>query len=300
MDDNSMLTNFRIIINQEIDRNYEIYNNLIKHLYNLYKNNIITDKIYFNHIDKLDDINTEIDVSKSRIYLVNNNIEYILKIQNDVNIIYKDLIQIINNYGYNSMDKILQYFIPQNYFEKYNREIKKKFSFLNNYFVVIKATKKIITGFNNVKIKILSNKELTVYSDDSNSMNEDTNMFIKKNILFDLNKASCELEIDDILLELDGYYIDDPLNDIYKEDLFLDKYCNLINFKSVVDIPSKFRLSYINQLSVRDFLIKSNDSIKLYNNNIVIILFYLFKFIFIIYIYLKRILFMKSHHTLQR
>ena len=100
-DNSSILNNFRIIINQEIKRNYEIYNNLLKHLYNLYKNNIITDKIYNTNIDKLDDIYTEIDVSKSRIYLENSyNIEYFLKIQNDVNIIYKDLLEIINNYGY--------------------------------------------------------------------------------------------------------------------------------------------------------------------------------------------------------
>jgi hypothetical protein len=82
MDDNSsILDNFKIIINQEIDRNNDIYNNLLKHLYYLYKNNIITDKIYNTNIDKLDDIYTEIDVSKSRIYLENSyNIEYFLKI----------------------------------------------------------------------------------------------------------------------------------------------------------------------------------------------------------------------------
>ncbi len=46
MDDNSsILNNFRTIINQEIERNYEIYNNLLKHLYYLYKNNIITKNI---------------------------------------------------------------------------------------------------------------------------------------------------------------------------------------------------------------------------------------------------------------
>ena len=256
MDDNSsMLNNFKTIINQEIERNYDIYNCLLKHLYNLYKNNIITDKIYNTNIDKLDDIYTEIDVSKSRIYLENSyNIEYFLKIQNDVNIIYKDLLHIINNFGYNSIDKILQYFIPQDYFEEFNKEIKRKFSFLNKYFIIIKANKKIITGFNNVKIKVLSNKELTTYADEDN--------IIKKNIIFELNKASCELEIDDILITLDGYFIDDPLNDIYKEELFLDKYCNLINLKTLVDIPSKFRQSYINQLSVKDFLVKSNDSIQ--------------------------------------
>ena len=266
MDDNSsMLNNFRIIINQEIDRNYNIYNNLLKHLYNLYKNNIITDKIYNTNIDKLDDIYTEIDVSKSRIYLENSyNIEYFIKIQNDVNIIYKDLLQIINNYGYNSIDKILQYFIPQDYFEEYNKEIKRKFSFLNKYFVIIKANKKIITGFNNVKIKVLSNKELTTFVDafTGGSTNVNEYNFIKKNIIFELNKASCELEIDDILITLYGYFIDDPLNDIYKEELFLDKYCNLINLKALVEIPSKFRQSYINQLSVKDFLVKSNDSIQ--------------------------------------
>jgi hypothetical protein len=73
MDDNSsILNNFITIINQEIERNYDIYNNLLKHLYNLYKNNIITDKIYNTNIDKLDDIYTEIDISKSRIYLENS------------------------------------------------------------------------------------------------------------------------------------------------------------------------------------------------------------------------------------
>jgi endopeptidase La len=254
-DNSSILNNFKTIINIEIERNYDIYNNLLKHLYNLYKNNIITDKIYNTNIDKLDDIYTEIDVSKSRIYLENSyNIEYFIKIQNDVNIIYKELLEIINNFGYNSTEKILQYFIPQDYFEEYNKEIKRKFTFLNKYFVIIKAVKKIITGFNNVKIKILSNKELTTFADLDN--------IIKKNIIFELNKATCELEIDDILITLDGYFIDDPLNDIYKEELFLDKYCNLVNLKTLVDIPSKFRKNYINQLSVKDFLVKSNDSIQ--------------------------------------
>lgn len=266
MDDNSsMLNNFRTIINQEIERNYDMYNCLLKHLYNLYKNNIITDKIYNTNIDKLDDIYIEIDVSKSRIYLENsNNIEYFIKIQNDVNITYKDLLQIINNYGYNSLDKILQYFIPQDYFEEYNKEIKRKFSFLNKYFVIIKANKKIITGFNNIKIKVISNKELTTFVDafTGRSTNVNEYNFIKKNIIFELNKASCELEIDDILITLYGYFIDDPLNDIYKEELFLDKYCNLVNLKALVEIPSKFRQSYINQLSVKDFLVKSNDSIQ--------------------------------------
>jgi ATP-dependent Lon protease len=256
MNDYNTTGNFKNLIFQDIERNFYVYNNLLKHLYNLYKNNIISEKNYFDNIEKLDDINTEIDISKSRLLLDNNTIDYLIKIQNDVQHIFSDLIQIINNYGFNSSNKILEYLIPCDYHSEYDREIKRKFSFLNNYFVIIRVNKKTITAFNNIKLKIFLNREMTMHIDNN------TNIFLSnKNMLFELNKAVCELEIDDILISLEGYFIEDPLNDIYKEQLFLDKYCNLVNSTQLVEIPNKFKFRYINQLSVRDFLVKSNEVI---------------------------------------
>jgi ATP-dependent Lon protease len=256
MDDYNTTGNFKNLIIQDIERNFSIYNNLLKHLYNLYKNNIISEKIYFDNIDKLDDINTEIDISKSRLLLENNSIDYLIKVQNDVQNIFKEFLQIINNYGFNSSNKILEYYIPYDYYDAYHREIKRKFSFLNDFFVIIKVNKKTITGFSNIKLKISLNKEMKMPIDNN------TNIFLaNKNMLFELNKAVCELEIDDILITLEGYFIEDPLNDIYKEQLFIDKYCNLVNSIQLVEIPSKFKLRYINQLNIRDFLIKSNEVI---------------------------------------
>ncbi len=256
MDDYNTTGNFKNLIKQDIERNFFIYNNLLKHFYNLYKNNIISEKIYFDNIDNLDDINTEIEVSKSRLLLEDNSIDYLLKIQNDVQNIFKELLQIINNYGFNSSNKILEYNLPYDYFDDYHREIKRKFSFLNDFFVVIKVNKKNITGFGNIKIKISLNKELKLL------MENDVSTFLgNKNIFFELNKAVCELEINEILITFEGYFIEDPLNDIYKDDLFIEKYCNLINTPKLTEIPNKFKLRYINQLSIRDFLIKSNEAI---------------------------------------
>jgi ATP-dependent Lon protease len=256
MDDYNTASNFKNLISQDIERNFYVYNNLLKHLYNLYKNNIISEKNYIDNIEKLDDINTEIDISKSRLLLENNSIDYLIKIQNDVKNIFSDLIQIINGYGFNSCNKILEYLVPCDYYDDYSREIKRKFSFLNNFFVIIRVNKKIITSFSNIKLKIFINKEMRMHIDDNN------NIFLaNKNMLFELNKAVCELEIDDILISLEGYFIEDPLNDIYKEQLFLDKYCNLVNSTVSIEIPNKFKLRYINQLSVRDFLVKSNETI---------------------------------------
>ena len=256
MDDYNTASNFKNLIFQDIERNFYVYNNLLKHLYNLYKNNIISEKNYIDNIEKLDDINTEIDISKSRLLLENNSIDYLIKIQNDVKNIFSDLIQIINGCGFNSSNKILEYLVPCDYYNDYSREIKRKFLFLNNFFVIIRVNKKTITSFNNIKLKIFINKEMRMHIDDNN------NIFLaNKNMLFELNKAVCELEIDDILISLEGYFIEDPLNDIYKEQLFLDKYCNLVNSTLSIEIPNKFKLRYINQLSVRDFLVKSNETI---------------------------------------
>jgi len=202
MDDYNTASNFKNLISQDIERNFYVYNNLLKHLYNLYKNNIISEKNYIDNIEKLDDINTEIDISKSRLLLENNSIDYLIKIQNDVKNIFSDLIQIINGYGFNSSNKILEYLVPCDYYNDYSREIKRKFSFLNNFFVIIRVNKKTITSFNNIKLKIFINKEMRMHIDDNN------NIFLaNKNMLFELNKVVCELEIDDILISLEGYFI---------------------------------------------------------------------------------------------
>jgi hypothetical protein len=88
------------------------------------------------------------------------------------------------------------------------------------------------------------------------------------NLIYELNKASIRIEINDDLYIFSGYFREDTFNEIYINDAFEGKYLEIINYYKGKDIQpdnyDKYKLfvkEYMNQYSVKDFIIKSTEKI---------------------------------------
>jgi len=100
------------------------------------------------------------------------------------------------------------------------------------------------------------------------------------NLIYELNRASIRIEIGDDFYLLNGYFREDTFNEIYMEEEFEGKYLRIINYYDDRDNKpvnyDKYKLfvnEYMNQYSVKNFIIKDVDNIlneieEEYNKNI--------------------------------
>jgi hypothetical protein len=268
---NNLLKNFTL--------NNEIINNLKIHLNKLLSDNIITFNKYNDIIDKIKFYNLENNKQLKSIKIIgefnnlfinseNIDIDSITKIEENYNSIYVELIKIIFEYGYLSIYSTL-YLIDQNSFLEKKNEFDYKLSQINKYFQIISIEKKniefkkdIVLKIKNLELKNIKNSE---YQELYNSK-YDNRVLI--NFIYELNKIDIELEYEENLFIFRGYFNEDILNNIYLNDFFENKYKKIItkmiisNKSNKTDLlKKKFIKEYLNQISIKDFIILEENEI---------------------------------------
>ena len=289
MDNNNCFHKITITL-EDVKSNINVINGLREHFRILLSTNIVYQNKYNDNMDKLKFLNNESNnhlKSLNIIYKIINltdkkNSDYIDcdLIDNKINsievnslTIKNELIKIIFDYGFTNISSIL-YIIDSFVYFKNKINLEKKISLIENFFQVIKVEKINREHCNEIYIRIKNImpepvKKLPVLA--SSDKNKLENSFIDNdekllvNLIYELNKAIIEIEIDDCIYIFNGFFKEDIFNEIYQNEIFEFKFKNIQ--KKLFDsekVDNKFKTffkEYMLQLSVKDFIVCDEDII---------------------------------------
>ncbi len=266
----------------------DIIDNLNIHIKKLLLDQIISENLYFELVDKLKiyfyqskkiellliDIIEEKDIYFQKDYVLDNDItKDVLDIKDKITSIHLELEKLVLDYGYNSLIELFNILLSHDILNTYQNEINKKLCFINKYYTIKKVNKKTTNSFKQVNMKIKDNNIDKLDKKDSKDLKEllekDFSDELSINLIYEINKATIEIEIDDILYLIDGYFSEDSINQIFKNKMFNDKYkkiiCNCIKSKENLSFDKKFKVfvnEYINQIPIKDYILKDTNDLS--------------------------------------
>jgi len=215
----------------------------------LFKNKFIDQELYIEKMNLFSDLNNkinnlEIEINKKK--FVKNFIENKI---NEINNLYE---KICNKIGSNSIKNILDIYLNLDVFlENKNDNYKKLVDTYNEYFIPLTSNKIMDTdsfikkyNINDINIPIII-KSLGL----NNTLIEKIN---GATIVFYINITK--------IIIINGYFKKDSLN-ICRNLLEIKNKLSLLENENL-DIPTEFKESYIEQLSLRDFIILSSKEIN--------------------------------------
>jgi ATP-dependent Lon protease len=246
-----------------LDKLYAIILSLKSHYLNIYNDKIIDDEIYNYLISIIKKHYDEINVYQYELFNCENNInenlhkiKEIYALSNELrNIIFTD----IENYGIKYFDTYLRNILTSDYYYDNETTIENKINIVDKFFRIIGIHKTDNTpNIGQISLKFIDNKNFTsnLFSiilpspksinipislnspiktskfnnnifDYNNNNNPNNNNNQKLNLKYELNNIKVEMELDDVIIILDGYFIDDVLNEIFNEKGFYDKICKI-------------------------------------------------------------------------
>lgn len=220
--------------------------NYYEYIYNL---NIINNKNYVIIINSLKQLNDNIQ----------DELEYVSNIIHESEIetsrktitnIYNKMIEIVNEYGYENISGCVELLRRK----KNTNSILNKIEYIDNHFCITKVSHKESLMLDQINLQI-----------------KKTNKVINNsNIFYNSSCATIEIEIDDDIYIMEGFFKEDTLNDIYKKNTFMIKYNKIAKYyeeEHTLNKPlnynkyCKFIFEYLNQLNVRDFILESIENI---------------------------------------
>jgi len=280
---------------ENVKLNITVINYLKEHFKILLSDNMIFSNKYDDIMDKLKFLNTESNsqhkslVIVEHIYLlneINNNLvdidneetnNKIKLLESNANIISYEIQKIVIDYGYLSICELLR-IINNSQYEKYKLNLYYKVDILERFFQPTKI-KKIYNEFkDNISLKIKNIPVEQIKKLPTNEKNtfdkfEIGDNSLKINLIYELNKALIEIEIEDTLYVIDGYFKEDVFNEIYQIDSYEFKYKNII--KKLLNTQKKndknklsvFYKQFLCQIGTRDFIVYDEDTIVDIVNN---------------------------------
>jgi ATP-dependent Lon protease len=280
------------MILKNVKYNITTINFIKEHFDILLSSNIIFSNKYNDIIDKLKFLNIESNaqykslITIERIYLLNEINHNLIEIDNNEtknkidmlelnsNVISDEILKLIQEYGYSSIHNILTIFNKSQY-EKHKISLIYKLDILDKFFQPTKIKKIKNTFKENISIKIKNNITESIKKLPTTTKNEKSqlgkfeigNDELKLNLIYELNKASIEIEIEDDLYVFDGYFKEDTINELYQIDMYELKYKNIIKKLCYLIGNSQknklkiFYKEYMSQYGIRDFIILEEDEI---------------------------------------
>jgi ATP-dependent Lon protease len=228
-----------------------LYNDIFSHITKLSERNETNDqlKIISNYTYNILNIElSKILETYNLIAIDSNTIQTIIKLNN----IKNELKKLVNKIGTKSFNDIIYFYfnINENYIIKNN--LKEQFIFLNKY-------------FNPTKIMVY-NKNTNPSHEYDNIDNTHIIQYIKlkkKNItLYEhINGCNIYLKINGETIIITGYFISDSLNSLRQTNVLKDKYNEILEKSTNLNIDTNFKYNYIEQLSVRDYFIYTSSQI---------------------------------------
>jgi len=275
--------------NKYIELLYEHIYGLMKRIHENYKNDIIPQYKYNIYINKLDAIITKFRTIP-RPFRIHNLLKYTtIEIKDKIKIIEKDLISLSKECGsYTILDIIKLEFNENtiNFLTNSDINFKKLINFYNKVFV---PSSYIIYDHFEIQSKLNSvynnSSELTVYSPKNNSQDEESydlyNIINQKepkcrplkkkvtSIIEHINGTRLYIPLEynkntrifKKYLVMNGYFTEDPLNVSRIGGSIGKKNSELLKLLDTIKINNNFKLGYVEQLSLRDFITYDNKEI---------------------------------------
>ena len=279
---------------ENVKLNINTINNLKEHLKVLLSDNLITQNKFNDLMDKLKFLTTESNGQLKSLQILEqfnsfpdidnpNSIDFVLiqtkidTIKSNSIVISDELNKMIYEYGYTSISSTLN-LLEKTLWEKNKINLLNKLSLIEKFFRVIKVDKKYSCSSNSkndvgLKIKNISIDPVKKLPSFSKKNNIEINDFdsnddekVKINLIYELNKAMVEIELDDLVYILNGYFKEDTFNEIYQNEIFEIKYKNiqrrfLKNYENPDSRVKNFFREYMGQLSVKDFVVSDDTFI---------------------------------------
>ena len=227
--------------------------NMSNHLEDLFKNKYIEQEFYIEKMYALSDLNNKISILEKSLNEKNNKKfleEFILEIN--------DLFEKISfHIGCDNIYNLLKIFdINNDFFNSKSSDFNELLSIYNSYFI---PTNLLISNDPN---KIKNENKL----DNLENINivEQKDLYYRKKKLLDKIDGACIIIYvnNEKIFLVNGLFKKDSLG-ILKKYSIIENKNNLINKEiEYVDIPEDFKNKYIEQLSLKEFLIYSHDEIS--------------------------------------
>ena len=262
--------NFKISITKKKNKNFKSIVTLYKKLSNLtnqlnflFSNKFILQDFYIDTMQSLNDIYTKIYNyeelnDKKRVNKI--SIDNLL---NDINL---SLQKICNKIGSNNCKNTLDIYFIKTFDEKYstidsfledqNDEYNYLFNLYNEYFVPLSSNKILEVNIDKFMEK-MDIKEYKSYPQivkiiEYSKINPLTERIHGASIIFLINNK---------IIYINGYFDNDPLNIFKNYNQFKNKSKQIEEELEYIDVPSDFKEKYLEQLSLKDFLINSPSTI---------------------------------------
>ena len=290
MDNDSNFLKISSIL-ENVKFNINIINYLRQHFKILLSDNMIFSNKYDDIMDKLKFLNTELNsqhkslVMVERIYLLNEIDDNLVDIdaeetnkkikmlESNVNIISDEIKKIVQDYGYISICELLR-IINNEQYERNKYNLYYKVDILERFFQPTKI-KKIYKEFKDIislKIKNIPMEQIKKLPTSSANEKNTFDKFeigednLKINLIYELNKALIEIEIEDMIYTIEGYFKEDEFNEIYQIDSYEYKYKNIKKKLLNIKTNDKNKLSvfykhFMCQIGTRDFIVLDEDII---------------------------------------
>lgn len=250
--------NFKFIVSL-----YKKLSNLINQLDFLFKNKFIFQDFYIDSMQSLNDIYTKIYnyeelTDKKRVNKI--SVDNLL---NDINLsLEKISTKIGSNNCKNTLDIYLtkkndyKYSNIDSFLEDQNDEYNDLFNLYNEYFIPLSCNKILEVNIN----KFMEKMDIK----DNNSYPQIVKIieYSKANPLTEIiHGASIIFLINNKIIYINGYFNNDPLNIFKNYNQFKNKSTQIEEQLEYIDVPSDFKEKYLEQLSLKDFLINSPSTI---------------------------------------
>ena len=241
--------NFILDIKNQYDYNYEM--NLLDNQLLLFRNIprpfVLKDKLYYNTTNIL-----------KKIKSINHNLFIIIKKSGCSNIF--DSLELTLN---NSIKNILNTFTKKN---------KNSLYFYNRVFIPLEIITYDYNELNttNKELIIYKNNNVTTKSNDLLNINNNNNIIFccknikkKKSFIEKLSGGRLYINLTNIekYIIIEGYFLDDPLNMCRIGGYLGDKINNLEKKIKILNINNSFKKAFIQQISIRDFIINSIEDL---------------------------------------
>jgi ATP-dependent Lon protease len=251
-------------LQNELDFILEITNKISLRVNNSYKKDIIKDieykELMFN-LDKIIDNYYEIP-NKLTLKIINEISKYKLIVK--ISKMKLECIKIIQKCGCQSIKDILKLTLNID-FNNLDNLYNKYINFYNKIFNptgcdIYQSNNKDNISFTIYDKSNNNNITLTTSQVDYPSCNK-LNIFIKS-LIHKIYGSKIYFPFKSKLLVIYGYFIKDDLNIAKNNSLLKNKHDTLLNVFEQLDIPNSFKYNYLKQLSLKDFIILSEDIIS--------------------------------------
>jgi len=233
--------------NKNISIFYHKINLLISHIDNLLNNKFIKKEFYFKNIQLLDD--TYKKIKNYELLIEKNGIK-----KSTIDTLKKEIDNLLEkncyNIGANNFKNIIDIVYPDNNFLKKENSYFNILNTISTFFIPLSCTKvKNIDNFLQVnKIQLTDLKISPKIINLVDTANH--NSFIEK-----IDGASVVIRLNEKeIFYINGLFKKDSLN-IYKKEINVSKLKKINEELEYINIPSEFKEKYIEQISLRDYII---------------------------------------------